>query len=58
MLNRKKEDENFEGSNITKKQIKISDLNYNLYYTNNNSKLVNGVEDILRAKRYDWSYSS
>ncbi len=33
-----------------KKQIfQISDLNYNLYYTNNNSKLVNGAEDILEA---------
>ena len=33
-----------------KKQIfKISDLNYNLYYTNNNSKLVNGAEDILEG---------
>ena len=33
-----------------KKQIfQISDLNYNLYYTNNNSKLVNGAEDILEG---------
>ena len=33
-----------------KKQIfRISDLNYNLYYTNNNSKLVNGAEDILEG---------
>ena len=31
-----------------KKQIfQISDLNYNHYYEKNNSKLVNGVEDIL-----------
>ena len=31
-----------------KKQIfQISDLNYNLYYTNNNSKLVNGAENIF-----------
>ena len=31
-----------------KKQIfPINDLNYNLYYTKNNSKLVNGAEDIL-----------
>ena len=31
-----------------KKQIfRISDLNYNLYYEKNNSKLVNGAEDIL-----------
>ena len=33
-----------------KKQIfQISDLNYNLYYTNNNSKLVNGAEDLLEG---------
>ena len=33
-----------------KKQIlPISDLNYNLYYTNNNSKLVNGAEDLLEG---------
>ena len=33
-----------------KKQIfQISDLNYNLYYTNNNSKLVNGAEVILNG---------
>ena len=33
-----------------KKQIfQISDLNYNLYYTNNSSKLVNGAEDILEG---------
>ena len=33
-----------------KKQIfQISDLNYNLYYKNNNSKLVNGAEDILNG---------
>ena len=31
-----------------KKQIfQISDLNYNHYYEKNNSKLVNGAEDIL-----------
>ena len=31
-----------------KKQIfPINDLNYKLYYTKNNSKLVNGAEDIL-----------
>ena len=31
-----------------KKQIfLINDLNYNQYYTKNNSKLVNGAEDIL-----------
>ena len=31
-----------------KKQIfPINDLNYNLYYTKNNSKLVNGAEDII-----------
>ena len=31
-----------------KKQIfPISELNYNLYYEKNNSKLVNGAEDIL-----------
>ena len=31
-----------------KKQIfPINDLNYNLYYAKNNSKLVNGAEDIL-----------
>ena len=31
-----------------KRQIfRISDLNYNLYYEKNNSKLVNGAEDIL-----------
>ena len=31
-----------------KKQIfPINDLNYNLYYTKNNSKLVNGAADIL-----------
>ena len=31
-----------------KKQIfPLNDLNYNLYYTKNNSKLVNGAEDIL-----------
>tara|TARA_Y100001963_G_C6724210_1_gene420633 strand:- start:1013 stop:1324 length:312 start_codon:yes stop_codon:yes gene_type:complete len=33
-----------------KKQIfPINDLNYNLYYTHNNSKLVNGAEDILEG---------
>ena len=33
-----------------KKQIfPINDLNYNLYYTKNNSKLVNGAEDILNG---------
>ena len=33
-----------------KKQIfQISDLNYNHYYEKNNSKLVNGAEDILNG---------
>ena len=33
-----------------KKQIfQISDLNYNHYYEKNNSKLVNGAEDILEG---------
>ena len=33
-----------------KKQIfLINDLNYNQYYTKNNSKLVNGAEDILEG---------
>ena len=33
-----------------KKQIfPISELNYNLYYEKNNSKLVNGAEDILNG---------
>ena len=33
-----------------KKQIfPISELNYNLYYEKNNSKLVNGAEDILEG---------
>ena len=33
-----------------KKQIfPISDLNYNLYYEKNKSKLVNGAEDILEG---------
>ena len=34
-------------SHPKKKIFLISDLNYNLYYTKNNSKLVNGAEDIL-----------
>jgi len=36
-------------SHPKKKIFQISDLNYNLYYTNNNSKLVNGAENILEG---------